>query len=252
MTFWQRNLQEKLHKELGGEMFSPLHIKLLKKGLNIMKNNKIISNKVTELERICYSKLRDWGEWVDINEKVEVIIGENVTCECVGEFLEAFLGVKVRDKCFSWENDYLSRLSFKIGTREIDIVSGKSLDTLFGEIKTAIVVGLTNCETQLEYESSIMNEDGIGIQYRTRREFLIVSSIEEIIDDINTHTYCDEDFEAIIKELGFEICIGVHEELGVTKYIDVSHYVKDAKIWLKEGYKQHTLYREVRSRERVL
>lgn len=212
------------------------------------KNYKIISSKVKELEKMYYSMLRDWE---DTNENVEVIIGENVTCECVGEFLEAFLGVKVRENSFSWENDYLARLSFKIGTREIDIVSGKSLDTLFGEIKTAIVVGLTKWETQLEYESYLSSDDGDGMLYRMRPEFLIESSIEEIIDDINTHTYCDEDFEAIIKELGFEICIGLHEELGVTKYIDIPYFVKDAKIWLKEGYKQHTLYREVRPRERV-
>ncbi len=216
-----------------------------------MKNNKILSTKVKELESVFYSKLREYGECVERNGDVEVILEENVSCEYAGYILEELLGVKVRNNCFSWENDYLSRLSFKIGTREIDIVSGKSLDTLFGEIKTAIVVGLTNCETQLEYESCIMNDNGMGMKYRTCREFLIVSSIEEIIDDINSHTYCDEDFEEIIKELGFEICIGVHEELGVTKYIDVSRFVKNAKIWLKEGYKQHTLYREVRPRERV-
>ena len=73
----------------------------------------------------------------------------------------------------------------------------------------------------------------------------------QIINWINSKTCCDEDFEEIIQELGFEICIGEHEELGETKYIDVSCFVKNAKIWLEEGYKQHTLYREVRPRERV-
>lgn len=251
MIFWQRNLQEKLHKELGGEMFSPLHIKLLKKGLNIMKNNKIISNKVKELESVFYSKLREYGECVERNGDVEVILEENVSCEYAGYILEELLGVEVMKKIFCWEEDYLSRSFFKIGTREIDIVKGKSLDTLFGEIKTAIAIGLKSLQIQFHYMTCIANDDGFGLHYDISSKYIEKEPINEIINWINSKTYCDDKFEEIIQELGFEICIGEHEELGETKYIDVSCFIKDAKIWLEEGYKQHTLYREVRPRESV-
>ena len=97
----------------------------------------------------------------------------------------------------------------------------------------------------------IANNDGFGIHYGISPAYIEKAPIKEIINWINSKTYCDEDFEEMIKEWGFEIRIGEHEELGETKYIDVSCFVKGAKIWLEEGYKQHTLYRDIYPRTRL-
>ena len=48
MIFWQRNLQEKLHKELGGEMFSPIHKKLIEKEITFMITNYLMSKNLFE------------------------------------------------------------------------------------------------------------------------------------------------------------------------------------------------------------
>jgi len=125
-----------------------------------------------------------------------------------------------------------------------------SLDALFEEIKTGIIIGLIDLETQFQYISSIAN-NGFGTYSTISDEYIEKSNIKELIQWINSKTYCDEEFEEIIESLGFEIYIGEHKELGETKYIDVSCYSKDSKIWLQEGYKQHTLYRSVHPRARV-
>ena len=209
-----------------------------------------LSKKVKDLKSVCLIKLEEYGLYEKTSENVEVVLDEPCWCEAIHNILEEFLGIKVKKSIFCWEEDRLSRYTFRIGTREIAIVTGMSLDGLLEEIKTAIVIGFSDLEMQSLYISFIAN-NGFGINRTITNEYIEESNIKDLIQWINSKTYCDEEFEEIIKSLGFEICIGEHKELGETKYIDVSCYSEDSKIWLQEGYKQHTLYRTVHQRARV-
>lgn len=223
--------------------------KIARKETKIM-NYLNVSKKVKDLERACFVKLEEYGAYKETNENIELILDETVSLEAVCDILQEILAVELIKNIFCWEENSLSRYSFKIGTREIAIVKGMSLDAVFEEIKTAIVIGLADLEAQSQYISFIKN-NGFGICGTISDEYIEKSDITELTQWINSKTYCDEEFEEIIKSLGFEIYVGEHKELGEAKYIDVSCYSKDSKIWLQEGYKQHTLYRSVHPRARV-
>ena len=79
-----------------------------------MKNNKILSTKVKELESVFYSKLRQYGECVERNGDVEVILEENVSCEYAGYILEELLGVEVMKKIFCHLGVYWHKASMYI------------------------------------------------------------------------------------------------------------------------------------------
>lgn len=76
-------------------------------------------------------------------------------------------------------------------------------------------------------------------------------SIKELIAYLNEDRYCDDKFVEVMRSYGYEIKTGEHPDIGEALYIDVSKYIKDAKVWLQEANRQHTIYRRIDRRSRL-
>ena len=132
---------------------------------------------------------------------------------------------------------------------QIEIIKGKNISTVIGEILAAVSDEYHGkC-----YEKSYctFNDEGIGILYTPDENILDKMSIKELIAYLNEDRYCDDKFVEVMRSYGYEIKTGEHPDIGEALYIDVSKYIKDAKVWLQEANRQHTIYRRIDRRSRL-
>lgn len=132
---------------------------------------------------------------------------------------------------------------------QIEITKGKNISTVIGEILAAVSDEYHGkC-----YEKSYctFNDEGIGILYTPDENILDKMSIKELIAYLNEDRYCDDKFVEVMRSYGYEIKTGEHPDIGEALYIDVSKYIKDAKVWLQEANRQHTIYRRIDRRSRL-
>ena len=163
--------------------------------------------------------------------------------------MASVLGVEVERKEFCWQAQVLCDCltsTLNIGLTQIEITKGKNISTVIGEILAAVSDEYHGkC-----YEKSYctFNDEGIGTPDENILEKM---SIEELIAYLNEDRYCDDKFVELMRSYGYEIKTGEHPDIGEALYIDVSKYVKDAKVWLQEANRQHTIYRRIDRRSRL-
>ena len=170
----------------------------------------------------------------------------------VADILASVLGVEVERKEFCWQAQVLCDCltsTLNIGLTQIEITKGKNISTVIGEILAAVSDEYHGkC-----YEKSYctFNDEGIGILYTPDENILDKMSIKELIAYLNEDRYCDDKFVEVMRSYGYEIKTGEHPDIGEALYIDISKYVKDAKVWLQETNRQHTIYRRIDRRSRL-
>lgn len=170
----------------------------------------------------------------------------------VADILASVLGVEVERKEFCWQAQVLCDCltsTLNIGLTQIEITKGKNISTVIGEILAAVSDEYHGkC-----YEKSYctFNDEGIGILYTPDENILDKMSIKELIAYLNEDRYCDDKFVEVMRSYGYEIKTGEHPDIGEALYIDISKYIKDAKVWLQEANRQHTIYRSIDRRSRL-
>ena len=170
----------------------------------------------------------------------------------VADILASVLGVEVERKEFCWQAQVLCDCltsTLNIGLTQIEITKGKNISTVIGEILAAVSDEYHGkC-----YEKSYctFNDEGIGILYTPDENILDKMSIKELIAYLNEDRYCDDKFVEVMRSYGYEIKTGEHPDIGEALYIDISKYVKDAKVWLQETNTKHTIYRRIDRRSRL-
>ena len=191
-----------------------------------------------------------------INKKMKEVdydapIGKYNT-QYISNTLASVLGINTKINSFCWQAKILCDFftcTLNIGLTQIEITKGKSINTIIGEILAAVSDEYHGkC-----YENSYytVNDEGIGVLYTPDENILDKMSIKELIAYLNEDRYCDDKFVEVMRSYGYEIKTGEHPDIGEALYIDISKYVKDAKVWLQETNRQHTIYRRIDRRSRL-
>ena len=191
-----------------------------------------------------------------INKKMKEVdydapIGKYNT-QYISNTLASVLGINTKINSFCWQAKILCDFftcTLNIGLTQIEITKGKNISTVIGEILAAVSDEYHGkC-----YENSYytVNDEGIGALYTPDENILDKMSIKELIAYLNEDRYCDDKFVEVMRSYGYEIKTGEHPDIGEALYIDISKYVKDAKVWLQETNRQHTIYRRIDRRSRL-
>lgn len=175
--------------------------------------------------------------------------------EDVASVLEEVLGVQIKEDYFTWKREGLGCgydiVSFYIGTQKIELTATKSLQYLVDEIMNAIAEELLAIQLHDRLLSYIAN-DGFGHEYPiTIPEFVDAKEIVVFIEALGYSRYCDEEFESILEELGYQVKKGSFHDLydgAELRYVVLEEL--DTKLWLDALYQPYTMYRSCKPRLR--